>query len=113
MFEVVGIPKFILNKAKAVMVDRLEKTHNLYMHYFEREKGQTVRHDGIVDWDTTINPCLDLKNALHCVCYICSNFSVNSKEFCRLKTRAAQEFIKRGLWPKMIERYLYGDGTEK
>jgi hypothetical protein len=121
MFDVVGLPESIIKKAATVMVDRLEKTpvrYNLYMHYYERERVkqddgttrmQQVRHDGVVDWNPAINPCLDLRNALHCVCYNCSNFNLNTKAFCRLKARAAQEFIKRGLWPKMIERYLYGD----
>lgn len=112
MFEVVGIPKEILRKAKKVQVlkfEPLEKTVFIHMAYIDNEG----RHDHTVSWDRSVNPLVDLINALWCDCTGCSSFKIKTKEWCRLKTRAAQELIKRGLWPKEVERYLYGDAVNE
>jgi hypothetical protein len=108
MFEIIGIPKEILRKAKMVQVIKFNPTpKTIYIDMVYIDKG---RHEGTVSWDRSINPMVNLIDALWCECYICSSIRINTKEFCRLKTRAAQELIKRGFWPKEVERYLYGDG---
>jgi hypothetical protein len=108
MFEVVGIRPEILKKAKRVQVINVEETPkriNVHMVYIDSEG----RHEHTVDWDKFINPTVNIQDALWCDCTACSSFNIKTKEWCRLKTRAAQELIKRGFWPKMVERYLYGD----
>jgi hypothetical protein len=111
MFEVVGISKEILRKAKRVQVIDVEETPkriNVHMVYIDTEG----RHEHVVDWDKSINPMINIQDALWCDCYACSSFKIKTKEWCRLKTRAAQELIKLKFWPKQVERYIYGDAAD-
>lgn len=124
MFDVMGFTKDQISAAKTVMVQRVEDNSrhvSVFCFYFVREKArqddgsmrmQQVRHEHTVSWDKTINPCLDLKNSLWCDCVNCSLYEVKTRKWCRCKLRAAQELINREIWPKMIERYLYGDCVE-
>jgi len=108
MFEVVGIRLEILKKAKTVIVtkfDPQEKTVFIDMVYIDNDG----RHEHTVSCDRSVNPLVNLIDALWCDCTGCSSFKIKTKEWCRLKTRAAQELIKRGFWPKEVEHYLYGD----
>ena len=108
MFEVVGVKKEIIKKSKIVQVTKFEitaRTIYIDMVYIDNDG----RHTGTVSWDRNINPMVNLIDALWCHCTICSSFNVMTKVFCRLKLRAAQELIKRGFWPKEVERYLYGE----
>jgi len=110
MFEVVGVRKEILKKAKAVIVTKVEETPkriNVYMIYIDNDG----RHEHVVDWDKSVNPAVNIIDALWCDCTACSSYSIKTKEWCRLKTRAAQELIKRGFWPKEVNRYIYGDSV--
>lgn len=108
MFEVVGVRPEILRKAKKVIVKKIEimeKRVYIHMVYIDRYG----RHDHVVSCDRSINPLVNILDALWCDCTVCSNFTINTKEWCRLKTRAAQELIKKDLWPRETERYIYGD----
>jgi hypothetical protein len=108
MFEVVGIRPEILKKAKKVIVTKFDvqqKTIFIDMVWIDSDG----RHEHTVSCDRSVNPTVNILDALWCDCTTCSSFNIKTKEWCRLKTRAAQELISRKFWPKMVERYLYGD----
>ena len=110
MFEIVGIKPEILRKAKKVIVKKVENLEkSIYIHMVYIDNDGT--HEHIVSWDKSINPLLDIQDALWCDCTGCSSFNIKTKEWCRMKTRAAQELINRRFWPKTIERYIYGDSV--